>query len=49
MFHDTEVVMKLTGQYDGHMFGHAWTVVRKLKHGTKKVGLTHSVVLPANP
>ena len=48
-FYDMEVVMKLTGQYDGIMFWHAWKMPSKLRIGTKKTGLTHFVVPPTNP
>ena len=41
--------MNPTEQYDGHMFGHVWKILSKLRKGTKKIGLTHSVVLPTNP
>ena len=38
--------MKLTEQYDGHTFCHSG---KMLKVGTKKNGLTYSVVLLTNP
>ena len=43
--YDTEVIMKRTEQYDGHTFQHSW---KMLKIGTKKNGLTYSVVPPTN-
>ena len=42
--------MKLTEQHDdGFMFWHLWKMLSNLKLGTKKIVLTHSVVLPTNP
>ena len=46
VFCDTEAVMKLPEQYDGHTFCHSW---KMLKIGTKKNGLKHLVVPPTNP
>ena len=44
--YDTQVIMNPTEQYDVIMFRHAWKTLSKLSSGTKKIGLTHAVVLP---